>query len=284
MTEEALLFGRGNTLAGILTRPAEDGPACRRPGVVIVNAGLVHRVGPNRLGVKLARRLAELGHFALRFDLSGIGDSEQRTDGLPFHKSALAETVEAMDQLSGHTGVRKFILTGICTGASVSFGTALVDSRVAGAALINLRALQLGSEDLVAWRALHIAEARRVLGPGLPLDLATRAVGVRKAIRVALDLVRDLPRQKEIAEEAGRLRQKIRLLADRRAPLLFVCSPWDGALYYHRLLLGGETSADAWGGMVTTGIIPASDHTFSTLAAQQRLLKVLGDWLGRCGW
>jgi len=189
-----------------------------------------------------------------------------------------------MDELSACTGVQRFVLMGICTGASASFGTALVDSRVAGAALINLRTLRLGSEDRVSQRALHIAEARRVLGLRLPLDLVTRAVGVRKSISVALDLLRDVPRQNVLRAEIGRLREKIHLLTDRRVPLLFVCSPWDSALCYQRLLFASGTSAEEWAGMVTTEIIPAADHIFSTLTSQAHLLQVIGDWLGRAEW
>ena len=53
-------------------RRAEAG----QPWVVLLNAGIIHRIGPNRLYVQLARRLASRGHAVLRFDLAGIGDSE----------------------------------------------------------------------------------------------------------------------------------------------------------------------------------------------------------------
>ena len=77
MTEKALLFGEGKSLVGIVTLPAESSPV-DRPGIVILNAGVLHRVGPNRVHVQMARALAELGFTVLRFDLSSIGDSRAR--------------------------------------------------------------------------------------------------------------------------------------------------------------------------------------------------------------
>jgi hypothetical protein len=72
MNEEAVLIG--GSLVGILSRPpAGVDPAM--PGVLLLNAGRIHRVGPNRLYVAIARRLAAMGFAVCRFDLSGIGDS-----------------------------------------------------------------------------------------------------------------------------------------------------------------------------------------------------------------
>jgi pimeloyl-ACP methyl ester carboxylesterase len=282
MTEEAVLFGAEKRLVGILTRPGEDVSGANRPAVVILNAGLVHRVGPNRLGVKLARDLANHSYLALRFDLSGIGDSPSRQDGMPFHQSALAETVEAMDRLSAMAGVQRFILTGICTGASVALGTALRDSRVAGAILINLRAADLGSEDLVSQRALHLSEARRIFGFHLPLDLIARRVGVGKSVRVVLDLLRDIPGRGRVAAQARLIQAKLRIPADRGVPLLMVCSRWDSAFRYRRLLFGEATAGGGEG--ITAETIEDADHTFSTLASQALLLGAIRRWLAQRRW
>src|SRR5689334_20064244 len=69
--ENAIVFGGDVRLVGIVTTPAET--RADRTGVILLNAGVVHRVGPNRLYVTLARRLAQAGLTVLRFDHSGIG-------------------------------------------------------------------------------------------------------------------------------------------------------------------------------------------------------------------
>ena len=42
---------------------------------VFLSAGLLHRVGPHGLHVRLARELAQMGFSSLRVDLAGTGDS-----------------------------------------------------------------------------------------------------------------------------------------------------------------------------------------------------------------
>ncbi|HEX6850866.1 MAG TPA: hypothetical protein VF139_05605 [Candidatus Polarisedimenticolaceae bacterium] len=54
---------------------APDGPRRRRVGILLLNPGLKSRVAPNRLNVRLARRLAGNGYWVLRVDPPGIGDS-----------------------------------------------------------------------------------------------------------------------------------------------------------------------------------------------------------------
>ena len=79
MSERVVEFGDGVQLSGVVTEPS--GPA-RSTGVLLLGAGLLHRVGPARLHVELARALAAAGLPVLRFDYSGIGESEVRADAL----------------------------------------------------------------------------------------------------------------------------------------------------------------------------------------------------------
>ena len=137
MTEEVATFGCSQSLVGILTNPPLTTLRKTSTGIIILNAGLVHRVGPNRLSVKIARVLGSLGFTTLRFDNSGIGDSSVRKDNLPYHKSVILETQEAMDFVQSSRGIQHFILLGICSGATNSFEVARRDPRVRGVILIN---------------------------------------------------------------------------------------------------------------------------------------------------
>ena len=56
MNEQPRFFGPGGGLFGIETLPAQRREGA--PTVLLLNAGLLHRVGPNRFNVELARRLA----------------------------------------------------------------------------------------------------------------------------------------------------------------------------------------------------------------------------------
>ena len=134
--EQAIKLGARKSLVGILALPAA---AAAAPTVVILNAGIIHRAGPNRLHTTLARALASDGLPALRFDLAGIGDSENRAEALPPTDAALADIREVLDDLeaSGRTS-RGVILAGLCSGAFQALLHAEGDPRVVGIALIDL--------------------------------------------------------------------------------------------------------------------------------------------------
>src|ERR1700722_13909181 len=93
--QQVVMIGARKTMVGMMTQPVEYEPG-DRPVVVILNSGIIHRVGHHRMYVVLARMLAGAGYQVLRFDLSGIGDSEGRVDGLSPLEGALADVREAI--------------------------------------------------------------------------------------------------------------------------------------------------------------------------------------------
>lgn len=137
MRERALKFGKTASLTGVLTEPTGGVSTPDRPGVLFLNSGILHHAGASRLYVKVARRLAADGFTSLRFDFSGVGDSEARKDTLPFAKAAVVEGSEAMDFLQEGRGLKSFILMGLCSGADMAYHIALADERVAGLAKID---------------------------------------------------------------------------------------------------------------------------------------------------
>jgi pimeloyl-ACP methyl ester carboxylesterase len=135
-SEQALLLGSRNSLVGIVARPSSP-PSNEMAAVVILNTGIVHRVGHHRMYVSLSRKLAGAGHVVLRFDLSGIGDSEQRHDKLSTIDSSLADIKEALDFLSAGGQASRFVLIGLCSGADHAVLYAPTDPRVAGLVLMD---------------------------------------------------------------------------------------------------------------------------------------------------
>lgn len=128
MKERVISVGKPIPLAGILCEP--DKLDSSKPAVLIFNSGIMHHIGTCRLSVKLARKLAEVGYSSIRFDFSGIGDSEARLGSLSFAESAPQEAAEVMDFLQKRRGISKFVLYGLCSGADAAYETALVDNRV----------------------------------------------------------------------------------------------------------------------------------------------------------
>ena len=111
--EQAILLGPRRSLVGVLTPPVEGSPP-RDRAVVILNSGIIHRVGANRLHVELARELARAGFRVLRFDLSGIGDSPARSDaGASILDSVMQDIREAVDHVAGKDG--RVAIFGLCS-------------------------------------------------------------------------------------------------------------------------------------------------------------------------
>jgi len=134
MHEQAFRFGRAGHLVGIAGLPASAGSPV---GVIVLNAGLVHRVGPFRLHVELTRRLNAAGYPTLRFDLSTLGDSGASGQPLSRTEQVRADVADAMDLLARQAGCTRFVLAGLCSGAQNAHAVACTEPRVAGAVFLD---------------------------------------------------------------------------------------------------------------------------------------------------
>ena len=114
MKERVYRFGPQRSLVGIYTEPSPDEMIPDAPLAVILNAGIVHHIGPFRLHVDLARRLADAGFRTLRLDLSGLGDSGLRAGKMDASQRALLDVRDALDFLQQHHGVQRFVVMGLC--------------------------------------------------------------------------------------------------------------------------------------------------------------------------
>jgi hypothetical protein len=133
--ERPVLLGPAQDQLGVITEPATRTEGAQ--GVLLMNAGLIPRVGPNRLNVTLARAAAAAGHVAIRLDLAGFGDSAAAAGGLRFEEGAVRDLRQAMDHLAATRGVTRFVAAGLCSGADVSLKLAAEDPRLAQAVLVD---------------------------------------------------------------------------------------------------------------------------------------------------
>jgi pimeloyl-ACP methyl ester carboxylesterase len=136
ISEQAVLVGKQHSLVGIMTQAVTTAPTLN-PTVVILNTGIVHRVGHHRMFVTLSRALASAGFNVLRFDFAGIGDSEPRADSLSPLDSSLADLDEVLDWLERERGGSRVVLIGLCSGADHAILHAHTDHRVAALVLMD---------------------------------------------------------------------------------------------------------------------------------------------------
>jgi len=151
----------GDRLVGILTEPvsAVASDLC----AVLLNAGAVRHIGPQRIWVEAARRWASLGVSTLRFDVAGVGgsegDSSAHSDRGAFQRPEFAvQVIAALDELERRGGPSRFLVGGVCSGAYWGLHSALADERIHGVLLINLLAFNW-TEELGALRDTRRARA-----------------------------------------------------------------------------------------------------------------------------
>ncbi|MDO4636261.1 MAG: alpha/beta fold hydrolase [Lautropia sp.] len=132
--EQLVQLGENQHLIGTLVEPVGTKASV---GVVFLNAGVIHRIGPHRIHVKLARALAADGMPSLRLDLSGLGDSRRAsgTDGML--AQVRRDIRSAVDLMAQRTGLTRFVIIGICSGAEYGYQYAPEDSRVAGLVMVD---------------------------------------------------------------------------------------------------------------------------------------------------
>ncbi len=285
MKEEAISFGRAIRLVGVVTDPpeAQSGPGA--PAVLLLNSGMVHRIGPNRIYVKMARALAQMGFVVLRLDFSGIGDSGTRRDTLPFAKYAVDEAQEAMDWLAAHRGTSRFILAGICSGALMTLKVASCDPRVVGALSVNLAGHRSGAgADEARTMARHyrrIAFSSSFSSKTL-LKVIVGNVNRRRLVQTARALATNLFVRKKSAGAGGASENSIaglfRKLIERGVAVGLIHSEGDEGLDYMHLVLGKELRRWISEGSVEFHLIPGANHTFTLLANQEEFLKHVKQW------
>jgi len=137
MQETVVQFGPDQGLLGILTTPHDSVRIVGAPIAVIINAGIVHRIGPFGLHVKMARQLAEAGFSTLRLDLSGLGDSLPRTEKLGGENRAVLDVSDALDFLQANHGSDRFVMLGLCSGAFNAHQITVQDDRIIGAVFMD---------------------------------------------------------------------------------------------------------------------------------------------------
>lgn len=276
MRERVVRFGPDRSLVGILTDPDPGQECADRPAVLILNTGMLHRSGPFRMHVDLARQLAGRGFTVLRFDLSGLGDSLPREGNMTGSDAVVTDIGDAVTFLGAKRGASRFVLVGLCTGAANAHAFAARDERVCGVVFIDgyayrtfcfyfHRALPFLLNwghlfRFVGWRiSSRRARARRRVSAGAEVE--DEALGWRLPPKKATERV-------------------LALLADRGVRMLFIFSGDSGTR--KRFNYAGQFE-DMYRGIDFAGLaesefIREGDHIFSQVGARNRLIARICDW------
>jgi pimeloyl-ACP methyl ester carboxylesterase len=261
MHEQATRFGRANHLIGITGLPWAD---ARSTGVILLNAGLVHRVGPFRMHVELARQLNARGFPTLRFDLSTLGDSGASGESLSREQQVCSDVADAMALLRRQAGCSRFVLVGLCSGAQNAHLVAHGNEAVAGAVFLDGYAYRSTGFKLRHYlpRLLNPARVARHLARRLQ---AARPAGSGFQV--------EFPPQERVREELA-------CMLERGLKLCFVYSGGSSWYFNHRRQFAecyGRALATHPG--VTVSFRKEVDHTYILAGDRRRLIDDIEGWL-----
>lgn len=275
--ESILEIGSPAPLIGILTE-AENSRR-RDTALILLNSGIMHRVGSCRLSVRIARSVAvEAGLPCVRFDFSGLGDSaSRRTGGVAFDQAALREVVEVMDHLKQTRGINKFILYGLCSGARIACSAAELDDRIV--ALVQVDGVCYPTmrshasyyiSRLCSWAGWRARAARWLkLGESTENTSGLVLTGEKKHFEVP-EFAGD-PSRDKVAEQLRVLMEK-----DIRLHCVFTGR---GPAYRYRSQYNDCFSDVDFGNNLSVDYYPNASHIFTEPLYQQQMVTGILAWL-----
>jgi pimeloyl-ACP methyl ester carboxylesterase len=268
MNERVVYFGPERNLLGVLTLPGEPHPGA--PAIILLNAGLLHRVGPNRLSVEIARRLAARGYPSFRFDMAGVGDSELGEGGTLYIERSRQDVVESMDALQEMIGADRFVVMGLCTGAYNAFRAALVDDRVAGCALMDGYSYPTARSQFEHYRSriLEVERWKRYIARRLGDGADNEGV-------VQGDLV--VFENEHVSKE--RFATELATLVDRGVQLLLIYTGLGPLRYTYRRQLHDAFPTIDLDRAAIVHFYPEADHTFTLPGHRETLLTHIDAWI-----
>ena len=255
--ESSHVFGEG--LIGILHAGAAI--ASQETAVILLNAGMVHRIGPHRGSVELARAVAGAGFPVFRYDQSGLGDSpvSRQVSAERRHEELKA----AMELVNARTGATRFVVGGICSAADDAFHLATLEPRVQGVLLLDGLAYRTPGYWL-----RHLPP--RVFNP-VKLWNWWRS---RSHAQPGMENFRDWPsRQDAIAAVKGMVSRDVRML--------FVFTGGAYRYFNHAGQLPTALGGAIESRQVSSEYWPDCDHTFYLKRDRSRLQQRVISWLSQ---
>jgi len=286
----------GARLFGILAAPARgtQGAAAdpQGRGIVLLNSGAVHHIGPNRQWVHLGRHWAAHGITVLRLDISGLGDSPARpgaAENVVYSAHAKSDLAAAVDYLKRQHGVQDCRAGGLCSGAYHAFKAAVAGLPIATALVINpltyfwkdgtplhANLKETEVDELVARYRGGLLSRRawsRLVRGELDLPLIFKAIAlrawspVRHKLRGAMRAC-GLPLSHDLASE-------LKAAARHGIRLDLVFAEGDPGQDLLQRSAGSEVDRRRKAGSLTMQLIERADHTFTSHDARQRLTNLL---------
>ena len=269
ISEQAVLFGSWTSLVGIVTKAVSPASA-NRPAIVILNTGIIHRVGHHRMFVTMSRALGAVGYTVLRFDFSGIGDSFPRYDGLSLVDACMAEIREALDWLERDGAASRMILIGLCSGADHAVLYGHTDPRIVGLVLMDP-----SIPPTLRYHVHYIGRRLRRLRTWFNV-LSGRSRTLRMLMRHMLPIAQRYPLQNRVPRQT--IERHYRNSVDSGIEILAIFTEETTRQTYREQMIEALPNV-SFGDRLTLEFFPGSDHTFALESDRSRLIQLILQWV-----
>ncbi|HFD12756.1 MAG TPA: hydrolase 1, exosortase A system-associated [Crenotrichaceae bacterium] len=289
MSETPVVFEcEGHALYGIVHLPHPAKPC----GVMIVVGGPQYRVGSHRQFILLARELVNHGFPVMRFDSTGMGDSEGEQTTFDSLDADLRVAINAFYQQQ--PDLESVVIWGLCDAASAALFYAYQDPRVAGLVLLNPWVYTFQGAAKTYLKHYYL---QRLLSRELWIKIISGKFNLVDSSRSLLSMVQDIIVSRYKSKSDTRVSVEPRLVSSElplpermkqcwqrfQRPVLCILSGQDLTASEFKELV--ESDAD-WQHLlnqaqVTRHDFDASDHTFSRAIWRDQVAEWTLEWLNR---
>lgn len=241
--------------------------------VLLVVGGPQYRVGSHRQFVQLSRHLADNKIPSMRFDYTGMGDSQG--DKKEFD-SICDDISVAVDALVEQTGKSKVVIWGLCDAASAAMIYAHKDQRICGLVLLNP---WLRDDQAMGKTMLKYYYVQRLLSRDFWKKLFGGKVNITGSISDAKGFAQDSVKSSDTSQES----YQQRMLSGTKAfsgPICLILSGVDlTAKEFEEQAFGTKP----WRFFSKTNLeihkLEKADHTFSSRSFKQQVEEVSSEFV-----
>ena len=291
--ERPVRFGPEGQFFGIVTEPLRPQADRARTAILFVSVGSNLHVGPNRMYVTQARALASLGFVCLRMDIGGVGESPPsagRRENHLYARHSVSDVREAVRMLREQLQISQVVLTGVCSGAYLSYHAANEDAGISSVILINPQTFTWREGDSLELKSRHTIKAMsfyrsqlfswgtwsRLLSGQINVRIIAAGVIANLRKRWKLRLERAIQRDNAAIEAKPHdVRATFQRLMRDGTNVFLLYSANDGGLNELETQLGENAKSLQKHSRFKFQIVDGADHTFTPLWAQRRLLDLV---------
>ena len=236
-------------------------------GVVIVVGGPQYRVGSHRQFVQLARHLANDGFTCMRFDYTGMGDSQGQKAAFDNIDGDIKSAIDAL--LNEQPQLEQVVLWGLCDAASAALIYGHQDKRIAGMVILNP---WLRSDQAMGKTMFKHYYLQRLLSKDFWRKLVTGKVNVKASVKDVKGFATDTLGANELTGQSSYQLRMQHGLNQFKGRLLLILSGNDlTAKEFEQQAFGDKAWRQIQSTQCLTERLPESDHTFSTKAWKQEV-------------